>query len=65
MENLLCHTGRVFTLDELDSQAKAAPDSMPGEMTGSPADGKENEDARLAARRTTRNHTAGSHLTSK
>ena len=49
MNNLLCHPGRIFTLDELDGQAEAAPQSMPREMTGSLADGKENDDAGLAA----------------
>ena len=40
MNNLLCHTGRIFTLDELDGQAKAAPESMPRELTESLEDEK-------------------------
>lgn len=41
MENLLCHTGRIFTLDEVDGQAKTAPESMPSGMTESLEDVKE------------------------
>jgi hypothetical protein len=43
MENLLCHTGRIFTLDELDGQAKAAPEAMPHELNEFPEDGREDE----------------------
>jgi len=43
MENLLCHTGRIFTLDELDGQANAAPETMPRELNESLEDGKEDE----------------------
>jgi hypothetical protein len=39
MNNLLCHPGRIFTLDELDDQAKAAPESMPRELNESLEDG--------------------------
>lgn len=45
MENLLCHTGRIFALDEVDGQAPATPETMPGEMTESLEDGRENDDA--------------------
>jgi len=52
MNNLLCHPGRIFTLDELDDQAKAAPESMPRELNESLGDGKEDDDAGQAACRT-------------
>jgi hypothetical protein len=55
MNNLLCHPGRTFLLDELDGQAEAAPKSVPDEITESLADGKENDDAGLAACRTVGN----------
>jgi hypothetical protein len=43
MENLLCHTGRIFTLDELDGQAKAAPEATPRELIELPEDGTEDD----------------------
>jgi hypothetical protein len=43
MENLLCHTGRIFTVDELDEQAKAAQESVPREPNEFPEDRKEDE----------------------
>jgi hypothetical protein len=44
MNNLLCHPGRIFTLDEIDGQAEAAPEGMPRELTESLEDGKEGDD---------------------
>jgi hypothetical protein len=41
MENLLCHTGRIFTIDEVDGQPEAAPESMPRELNELPEDAKE------------------------
>jgi hypothetical protein len=55
MNNLLCHPGRIFTLDELDDQAKAAPETMPRELNELPEDGKEDDDAGQAACRTAGN----------
>ena len=43
MEGLLCHIGRIFTLDGLDGQAKAAPEAMPCELNELPEDGKEDD----------------------
>jgi hypothetical protein len=51
MNNLLCHPGRIFTLDEIDGQAEAAPESMPRELTESLEDGKEDDDLGLTAGR--------------
>jgi hypothetical protein len=52
MENLLCHPGRIFTLDDLDGQAECAPESISRELTESLEDGKEDDNADLAASRT-------------
>ena len=43
MESLLCHTGRIFTLDELGDQAKAEPETMPRELNELPKDRKEDD----------------------
>jgi hypothetical protein len=43
MENLLCHTGRIFTLDELEDQAKAAPENMPRELNELSEHGKDDD----------------------
>jgi hypothetical protein len=43
MENLLCHTGRIFTLDEFDGQAKAEPESISRVVSESLEDEEENE----------------------
>jgi hypothetical protein len=43
MKNLLCHTGRIFTLDELNDQAKATPETAPRELNELPKDRKEDD----------------------
>jgi hypothetical protein len=51
MNNLLCHPGRIFTLDEFDGRTDAAPESMPRKLTESLEDGREDDDLGLTADR--------------